>query len=208
MINKLLAIGRPFEGGAQFIARMSETRENHWAGLACDVLISLALIGVGMVRAWGHPLAATVTLLSGLLLFTLIEYSFHRWLFHKSVPLFEPGHRKHHQDPLGHDSLPFFLPPVLVLMLAGLFTLALPAAYALLLAGGIAAGYAAYGLSHVVIHATRFRHPLGRRWAASHHVHHYHPDCNFGVTTPLWDYILGTRRVRSGRNDAQVVGKR
>jgi sterol desaturase/sphingolipid hydroxylase (fatty acid hydroxylase superfamily) len=199
MINMLQAIGRPFEGGAQFIARMSETRENHWAGLACDVLVSLVLMGVGVLRAWGHPLAVAATLLSGLLLFTLIEYSFHRWLFHKPVPLFEPGHRKHHEDPLGHDSLPFFLPPVLVLMLSGVFSLVLPNAYALLLAGGIAAGYAAYGLSHVVIHATRFRHPLGRRWAASHHVHHFHPDCNFGVTTPLWDILLGTRRVRSRR---------
>jgi dihydroceramide fatty acyl 2-hydroxylase len=30
-------------------------------------------------------------------------------------------------------------------------------------------------------------------------VHHYHPDCNFGVTTPLWDYLLGTRYVRQPR---------
>jgi sterol desaturase/sphingolipid hydroxylase (fatty acid hydroxylase superfamily) len=202
MTDRLASIRRPFEQGVQFIADMSETRENHYAGLACDVLISLVLLSIGLRRAEAHPALAVATLLAGVLLFTLIEYSFHRWLFHKPVPLFEPGHRKHHQDPLGHDSLPFFLPPVLVLMLAGLFALALPEAYALLLAGGIAAGYAAYGLSHVVIHATRFRHPLARRWAASHHVHHYHPDCNFGVTTPLWDILLGTRRVRPRQGNA------
>jgi sterol desaturase/sphingolipid hydroxylase (fatty acid hydroxylase superfamily) len=196
MINTLQTIARPFESAGQFIARMSETRENHWAGLAFDVLISLVLVAVGLCRTEVHPALAVVALLAGLLVFTLVEYSFHRWLFHKPVPLFEPGHRKHHVDPLGHDSLPFFLPPILVLLLVGLFTLALPEGYALLLAGGIAAGYATYGLSHVALHATRFRHPLARRWAASHHVHHFHPDCNFGVTTPLWDILLGTRRVR------------
>ncbi len=196
MMSTLQVIARPFEGVGQFIARMSETRENHWAGLAFDVLISLVLVAVGLCRAEVHAAVAVAALLAGLLVFTLVEYSFHRWLFHKPVPLFEPGHRKHHVDPQGHDSLPFFLPPILVLLLAGLFTLALPEGYALLLAGGIAAGYATYGLSHVAIHATRFRHPLARRWAASHHVHHFHPDCNFGVTTPLWDILLGTRRAR------------
>jgi sterol desaturase/sphingolipid hydroxylase (fatty acid hydroxylase superfamily) len=39
----------------------------------------------------------------------------------------------------------------------------------------------------------RFRRPLARRWAAAHHIHHYHPHSNFGVTTPLWDILLRTR---------------
>jgi sterol desaturase/sphingolipid hydroxylase (fatty acid hydroxylase superfamily) len=30
-------------------------------------------------------------------------------------------------------------------------------------------------------------------------VHHYHPDTNFGVTTPLWDILLRTRYVRQPR---------
>jgi len=77
-----------------------------------------------------------------------------------------------------------------------LFALAIPVGYALLLAGAIAAGYAAYGLSHVVIHVHRFKSPMMRRWAGFHNVHHYHPDANFGVTTGLWDVILGTRYQR------------
>jgi 4-hydroxysphinganine ceramide fatty acyl 2-hydroxylase len=31
--------------------------------------------------------------------------------------------------------------------------------------------------------------------AAHHLIHHHHPDANFGVTTPLWDIVLGTRYV-------------
>ena len=40
-----------------------------------------------------------------------------------------------------------------------------------------------------------YREAYGRRWAANHHIHHYHPDRNFGVSTPLWDIVLGTRHV-------------
>jgi sterol desaturase/sphingolipid hydroxylase (fatty acid hydroxylase superfamily) len=109
----------------------------------------------------------------------------------------EQGHSKHHEHPQGDDSLPFFLPPLIMLVLTGLFTVVLPQSYALLLAGAIACGYSAYGLSHFSIHNTRFRRPLSRRWAAIHHIHHHHPDKNFGVTTPLWDIVLGTRYVRN-----------
>lgn len=64
--------------------------------------------------------------------------------------------------------------------------------------GPATTGYALYGVTHDLIHSTRFRRPLARRWAANHHIHHFHPDKNFGVSTPLWDIILGTRHV-SGR---------
>lgn len=187
-----------FDEAVKPIMRMSETRANNRAGLASDVVISVVLLFEGLRRAHVHPIAALLTILSGLLLFSLVEYCFHRWLFHGSVPLMEQGHHKHHENPLGYDSLPFFLPLLAILGLAALFSLAMSASYALLLAGGLAAGYATYGLSHWVIHNTHFRHPLSKRWAASHHIHHHHPDKNFGVTTPLWDIVLGTRYVSNG----------
>jgi sterol desaturase/sphingolipid hydroxylase (fatty acid hydroxylase superfamily) len=81
--------------------------------------------------------------------------------------------------------------------MTGVGTLLMPVDDALLLASGIAFGYVAYGLSHFMIHHMRFRNGLMRKWAASHHIHHRHPDCNFGVTTPLWDVVLGTRYVSS-----------
>ncbi len=93
--------------------------------------------------------------------------------------------------------MPFFLPPMLLMVLVAIFALLLPIADALLLAGGLACGYAAYGLSHAIIHVRRFRRPLGRRWAAMHHIHHHHPETNFGVTTPFWDIVLRTRYVRT-----------
>ena len=195
MVLKTRSIGTLFDSFAQSVERMSETRGNYMAGLGLDMAISAVLSFEGLRRTEGRLAEACLTLLCGLLLFTLVEYCFHRWLFHGSVPFLEPGHRRHHDNPQGYDSMPFFLAPIGVLALTGLFMALLPMNYALLLAGGLSAGYATYGLSHCVIHYMRFRHPVARRWAASHHIHHHHPDKNFGVTTPLWDILLGTRYV-------------
>lgn len=196
-------ICRSFDRAVAPIVRMSETRANHFGSLFADILVGVVLVWTGLDRMGSHPGMALLTFGGGLLLFTWVEYGFHRWLMHGPIPLLGPGHRKHHENPSGHDSMPFFLPPVIVSMLAGLFALVLPVSYALLLAGGLACGYAAYGLSHLIIHVRHFHHPLSRRWAASHHVHHYHPDANFGVTSPLWDIVLRTRYVSGSGSRVQ-----
>jgi sterol desaturase/sphingolipid hydroxylase (fatty acid hydroxylase superfamily) len=175
------------------IERMSTTRANARAGLAADVLASCVLVYLGLRRADLTPAVGISIALFGLVLFSFVEYCFHRWLFHGSVQVLEQGHRKHHDEPQAYDALPFFLPPVVALLLAGGLSIAMPASAALLFTGGMAAGYAAYGLTHTIFHTVRFRLPLARRWAAAHHIHHYHPHSNFGVTTPLWDILLRTR---------------
>ncbi len=173
--------------------RLSVTRFNAHMGLVCDIGIGIALVVAGFFwNPFGVPVAAA-TVAAGLLVFTFVEYAFHRWLFHGQPSSMREGHDKHHVDPLGYDALPFFLPPICMLVLAGVVAVALPVSTALLLAGSVALGYASYGLAHTAIHAMRFRRKLTMRWAASHHVHHHHPEANFGVTTPLWDYVLGTR---------------
>lgn len=192
----------PLEWIARPLARLSISPFNLCAGLTADCLISVVLIAAGI--AYGHMQAAlaALTALCGLFAFTFIEYAAHRWLFHGNTGPFRTGHDHHHQNPLGYDALPFFLPPLFMCALGAVFALAIPVGYALLLAGTIAAGYATYGLSHLVIHVHRFKSPLMRRWAGFHNVHHYHPDANFGVTTKLWDVILGTHYRRRPRPTA------
>jgi sterol desaturase/sphingolipid hydroxylase (fatty acid hydroxylase superfamily) len=184
--------------GVDAIVRMSSTRTNYWGELAVDVVLGATLMLEGARR---HPgvLVGTLAVALGLFAFSFVEYFFHRWMFHTRIPLFAQGHELHHQHPLGYDSLPFFLPAAVLAVLTGLLVLILPTAFALLVAGAATFGYVIYGLSHFTIHHVRFKHPLLRNWAAAHHVHHYHPDSNFGVTTPLWDVLLGTRYVRQAR---------
>lgn len=181
------------------VMRMSSTRANYWAEVAVDATLALALFFEGWRHLSGGLWTGLSAILLGLFAFSFVEYFFHRWMFHTRIPLFAQGHRMHHEKPLGYDSLPFFLPAAVLFVLTGLMVLALPRGFALLLMGAVTLGYIAYGLSHFTIHHVRFKHPLMRRWAGSHHVHHYHPGSNFGVTTPLWDVLLGTRYVRQTR---------
>lgn len=184
---------------ARPLSKLSTSRFNLRAGLISDSLISVVLVAAALWYGQIRAGAGALTVLLGLFAFTFIEYAAHRWLFHGRTGPFEAGHDNHHRDPLGNDALPFFLPPIFMCALAAFFALALPAGYALLLAGIIAAGYAAYGSSHVAIHTRRFKSPWMRRWAGFHNIHHYHPETNFGVTTGLWDVLLGTRYRRSPR---------
>lgn len=185
--------------GVDAIVRMSSTRTNYWVEVGVDTALALLLFAEGWRRHPGSALSAVLAIGFGLFAFSFIEYFFHRWMFHTRIPLFEQGHRMHHEHPLGYDSLPFFLPAAVLLALAGVFMLIMPTGLALLIAGAITSGYIIYGLTHFAIHHVRFKQPLLRRWAGAHHVHHYHPECNFGVTTPLWDVLLGTRYVRQPR---------
>jgi NADH:ubiquinone oxidoreductase subunit 5 (subunit L)/multisubunit Na+/H+ antiporter MnhA subunit len=177
------------------IERLSTTRANGYAGLVADTGVAAALLMAAARQADAHLVSAAPLVAIGVLVFSLVEYSMHRWLFHGSVAIFEQGHRKHHEQPEAHDSLPFFLPPLAMLALAAVLAGLIATTPALWLSGGIAAGYAAYGLTHTAFHALRFRQRWAQRWAAAHHIHHHHAGSNFGVTSPLWDLLLQTRYV-------------
>jgi sterol desaturase/sphingolipid hydroxylase (fatty acid hydroxylase superfamily) len=186
---------RLFDAALSKLSKMSTTPLNYWAGFGVDVPLGAALLYLGLRRNELTSFDVLATVLLGLFLFSLIEYSFHRWLLHGSVRFLAEGHRAHHERPQGHDSLPFFVPGLILLTLTGLLVCLMPPSIACLLIGTIAMGYATYGLSHFVLHHHRFPQGLARSWAAIHHVHHFRIDTNFGVTTPLWDMVMGTRYV-------------
>lgn len=179
----------------QLVDRLTRTRVNYWLEPALDSALVWALLAEGLRRHVPVPLAALL-FLAGLFVFSFMEYVVHRWVFHGPLQTFARGHAAHHREPRGYDALPFFVPALVLAAVIGLCALWMPAPDALVLASGIALGYVAYGIGHFAIHHRRFRHPLLRGWAARHHVHHYHPDRNYGVTSALWDALLGTRYVR------------
>ena len=184
----------PLRWSARQLAHLSTTRLNLRLGLTADSLTAAVLIGAAIADGGLRWPWALVTVLLGLWVFSFIEYAAHRWLFHgRHTGLFARGHGHHHLNPLGYDALPFFLPPLFMGALAGVFSLVLATDYALPLAGVVAAGYAAYGISHVLIHVHRFKSLRMQRWVAFHEAHHRHANKNFGVTTGLWDVVLGTR---------------
>jgi sterol desaturase/sphingolipid hydroxylase (fatty acid hydroxylase superfamily) len=175
------------------LSQFSTTRTNFWLGFAFDGMVFAILLVLGLSHPGLAPLAAVIVFVSGLFLFSFIEYFFHRWLFHQWVEVMIRGHQLHHDKPLGYDALPFFVPSLVFLAVVLIFQLVMPIQYACLLASGVVLGYIVYGLTHFILHRVRFRHLIGRKLVAYHQIHHHHPEFNFGVTSPLWDIILGTR---------------
>ena len=184
-----------FDVALSFILNMSKTRANYWGEFAIDIPLGVVLIFASLRRHDLSPLAVVLTIGFGLILFSFFEYFIHRWLFHGSVRIMAEGHNAHHLNPMGYDSLPFFLPAMVLMILTGIFVLLMPMSKAFLLTGTITFGYVTYGLSHFSIHHTSFHQSWAKHWSAHHLIHHRHTDSNFGVTTSTWDVLLGTRYV-------------
>ena len=180
------------------LAVLSTTRFNYWLGYIFDASICLLLFGFAVTRPAIDPLYAIAAFAGGLFVFSFIEYFFHRWLFHRWVEVMIRGHQAHHDNPRGYDALPFFVPSLVYLALAFMLQLVVLPEYADLLASSVACGYIIYGLTHYMLHHFRFKNTLAKKLLAHHSIHHYHPEFNFGVTSPLWDIMLGTR-YHSGR---------
>ena len=184
-----------FDVALSFILNMSKTRANYWGEFAIDIPLGVVLIFASLRRHDLSPLAVVLTIGLGLILFSFFEYFIHRWLFHGSVRIMAEGHNAHHLNPMGYDSLPFFLPAMVLMILTGIFVLLMPMSKAFLLTGTITFGYVTYGLSHFSIHHTSFHQSWAKHWSAHHLIHHRHTNSNFGVTTSTWDVLLGTRYV-------------
>ena len=158
-------------------------------------------------------LAIPLGFLAGLLLWTLTEYTLHRFVFH-----FPPRnawqervsflfHGIHHAQPQVKTRL--VMPPVvsipLALLFYGLFYLILVVALGLEywlapVFAGFIAGYVAYDMIHYATHHLTMRRGYWKFLKRHHMQHHYKtPDRRFGVSSPLWDLAFGTEPGKGGR---------
>ena len=142
----------------------------------------------------------------GVLVWTLAEYTLHRFVFH-----FRPRnswqerlsflfHGVHHAQPRSKTRL--VMPPAvsvpLALVFYGLYylfvgvVLGAPHWVAPLFSGFIA-GYLAYDMFHYAMHHVPMRRGAWR-WQRRHHMYHHTqtPNLRFGVSSPLWDAVFGT----------------
>ena len=174
--------------------------------LAVPAAIFLPLAaGLSAWAAAGMPVARLFCLVAvGLLTWTFVEYLVHRLLFHlesenpamqRIVYLY---HGRHHDFPSDTRRLtmsPAFTLPVAALFF-GLFWLLAGFPAAAPLFAGLALGYLAYETVHFLVHTGQFRRfGLMRQWRRYHLGYHYRDDTvAYGVTTPLWDFVFGTRR--------------
>jgi sterol desaturase/sphingolipid hydroxylase (fatty acid hydroxylase superfamily) len=150
--------------------------------------------------------------IAGLVVWTATEYFLHRFVFH-----FKPWgpvterihflfHGVHHDYPM--DSKRLVMPPALSIPLAFLFYFLYASifrSYVTPLFAGFITGYLCYDMTHYAIHHYNVHSPF---WLAikNHHVkHHFQdPTKGFGVSSPIWDYILHTNFV-AGRKGERMI---
>jgi sterol desaturase/sphingolipid hydroxylase (fatty acid hydroxylase superfamily) len=133
--------------------------------------------------------------IAGIFFWTLMEYALHRIALHR-MAYFSPMHALHHGSPLAFIGTPTWM-SVSILCLAILapawFCFGFNVADGLTV--GVMLGYWWYGVVHHVIHhrANGSSSSYFSNLRAWHMRHHYSPKSgNYGVTTPLWDYVFGT----------------
>ncbi len=164
-------------------------------------------LGIGVVSLYFALTVTAIPLSTGLLLmlvgflvFTFVEYMMHKHLYHM-IPdskwkdkLQYSIHGVHHDYPKDKDRLA--MPPFVSALYAAIFYFVftfIMGDYALYFLPGFLIGYALYLGVHFIVHA--FQPPknfLKILWV-NHAIHHYKdPDVAFGVSSPLWDIILGT----------------
>lgn len=134
----------------------------------------------------------------GLVLWTLLEYVLHRWVFHARVL----GRRLAREHIEHHAAVDYFAPVVVKLAFAvpivggvlALSALVVGPALGTSVPVGIVVGWLVYEVIHRRIHVAAPRNAYGR-WARRNHLlHHFgRADRNHGVTTPIWDLAFGTR---------------
>ena len=176
----------------KLIKRLTRSRFNYIFSFYFDGVTALLLLYLALQRGDATPLSALVSFVVGFLLFSFIEYAFHAWLFHGKISIFVTGHAAHHKDPFGYDALPFFFGSLVALVLYALAALVVGETLALLFASGVLSGYLAYGLMHHAMHRIYPNNRYFRYMVSLHDMHHQNIRKNHGVTSPVWDILLGT----------------
>jgi len=153
------------------------------------------------------PFPVPLGFIGGLALWTLAEYTLHRFLFHmpargeKMERIAFLFHGIHHAQPQCKTRL--VMPPVVSIPLAALFfglffllftvILKIPQ-WTYPLFSGFIIGYLIYDLTHYATHHFPMRSGYAKYIKRYHMQHHYKtPDKRFGVSSPLWDIIFKTK---------------
>ena len=144
---------------------------------------------------FGFGLAVAVL---GIIAFTFVEYMMHKHFFHMEpdTPIkdkLQYGiHGVHHDYPRDKDRLamPPFVSAAYAAILYLVFTL-LMGDFALYFLPGFLLGYSGYLGVHYVVHVYNPPKNFLKVLWVNHAIHHYkNPDSAFGVSSPLWDWVL------------------
>jgi len=196
--NRVTQIG---DASRSLVHAISKSRFNYGASYAVDFGCVVLFGYLGLHRQSGWP-AVLFAFLFGVAVFTLVEYSIHRWLLHNPSSVLFQAHEAHHLDPEKPSAFLFPASFVVLMPIWALLTYALRLHGASFFLCGFSAAYFYYGALHHFEHTTRINQIpfrwLQKRWAA-HSVHHRLEGSNFGVMTSFWDHVFKTHQKQMKR---------
>lgn len=141
--------------------------------------------------------------LFGVLLWTFLEYTLHRWVFHVKLKSNSGPwictfhfmiHGLHHKVPF--DPMRLVFPPLPGAVLATIIYT--PLSFLLLhprvVLSGALTGYLCYDLMHYYLHYGNPNTSAFVHMKRYHYHHHFsHQTLGYGISSPLWDVVFQTR---------------
>ncbi|RRT39924.1 hypothetical protein B296_00030033, partial [Ensete ventricosum] len=165
-----------------------------WLPVVCCCLIMSIRMGISLLQ-----LASMVLL--GVFLWTFVEYTVHRFIFHINTKSYWGNtvhylvHGCHHKYPM--DGLRLVYPPAAAAIICVLFwnffkLIVTPSLLPALFGGGLL-GYVVYDCTHYYLHHGQPSKDSAKNLKRYHLNHHFRTqNKGFGITSPLWDIAFGT----------------
>jgi sterol desaturase/sphingolipid hydroxylase (fatty acid hydroxylase superfamily) len=161
--------------------------------------VGILLLVLSFLRNEFTLLSTVSVFIAGVLFWSLFEYMAHRYVFHWVSKMAGANrfvytiHGVHHDYPKDKNRL--IMPPIpwfiLVLAVHGSLRLVM-GEWAFAFESGMIYGYLAYIFVHYQVHTNNPPKFL-KNMMIHHALHHYkYPNLAFGVSSTLWDRILGT----------------
>jgi len=178
-------------------------------GLWLPIVVLLLVYAVLTLSGPAFPVNIPLGFIIGLFLWTLTEYTLHRFLFHhrpttpRQERIFFLFHGIHHAQPQDKTRLvmPFPVSIPLAVLFFGLYYLVMVVwlkspEWVAPLCAGFLTGYLAYDLTHYATHHFPMRSGYAKYLKRYHMQHHYKdPNTRFGVSSPAWDWVFRTQGV-------------
>lgn len=198
-------VNRPLPGQPRFFANqfLENCSKTVWWVVPAIWLPAYALTTYASLKALKVSAAQVAALqLLGVVLWQLLEYLIHRFMFHASVTsywgltLHFLFHGCHHKFPMDAERLVF--PPVPAACIAagifGVLRILLPCSAAVSLMSGVLLGYVLYDCLHYAIHhAVKLPGEVLRELRIRHNHHHYQDHHRgYGISSVFYDVLFNT----------------
>jgi sterol desaturase/sphingolipid hydroxylase (fatty acid hydroxylase superfamily) len=191
------------------LSRVAQSKSTYWFGFFTDPLTVIFLVGWDAFAMRSGPYAIATGFLAGLTAWTLVEYCFHRWIYHRGETLAHAGHLLHHDEPEALIGMPWFLTSGVMYSLWLIFSYVLELRAAASVISGLLSGFVFYYSFHHIHHHFNPKSSWYRKLRAHHKIHHQIPAANFGVTNRFWDRVFGTtyRKTEPTAKRSATVGQ-